>query len=133
MTNFDYDKIPCHVFGQIKAIKLPGILPHNELLNNIAKTDITLYVTHSECSPMIALESLALGVPCIVGPASGVYSISPYLEKMLTVNRVDCSSAIAQRINDVINNMSEIKAALPGFVKEYNQEAEMLKQGFLNS
>lgn len=106
-------------------------LVHNELLDLMEDTDLTLYVTNTECSPMIALESIGLGVPCLVGPTSALYDNDKYLKKMLTVNRVDCPIAIYEATKAVIDNLEEIKSRLPNFIAKYNQDAEELKSRLL--
>lgn len=101
-------------------------LPFQQLMAQIAKTDLTVYVTNTECSPMIALESLGLGVPCLVGPTSALYKADPYLEDMLTVNRVDCPHAIYEAIRKIKDNIVKIRKVLPAFVKKYNETAKKL-------
>jgi len=95
----------------------------------MSNTDLTLYITNTECSPMIALESLGLGIPCLVGPSSGLYDEDNYLKDMLTVTRVDCPFTIH---NCILEAMGNIKSRLPGFIKKYNQTAINLKEKFLN-
>ncbi|RYE05861.1 MAG: glycosyltransferase [Rickettsiaceae bacterium] len=103
-------------------------LPHEQLIKLIADTSLTLYVTNTECSPMIALESLSLGVPCLVGPTSDLYQQDKYLAEMLTVNRVDCPHTILIAIEKIILNYDEIKSHISSFVIEYNQNAMNLKR-----
>lgn len=132
-TNFDTNnpgKWVCDVFN---TKIYPPSMKHSDLLKAMSKTDLTLYVTNTECSPMIALESLSMGIPCLVGPTSGLYDKDPYLKEMLTVNRVDSPSDIAKAIERARNSISIIRAKIPAFIEEYNQEANVLKKAFIES
>ncbi|MBA8666286.1 glycosyltransferase [Holosporaceae bacterium 'Namur'] len=117
-----------------KKIKFyPGKMSREDIFNNMAGTHVTLYATHTECSPMVALESISVGTPCIVGSTSGLYDDDPILYKGLTVNRVDCPLTIAKRINSLRNNPEPILERLPQFCIEYNNKAEELKKRFLSN
>lgn len=75
--------------------------------------DLNLYVTNTECSPMIALESWACLIPCIVGPAGDVYSaICPELGEWLVEKRVDDADAISHRIDHVMSNYDRVVGLL---------------------
>jgi len=132
-TNFDIAAAASakFVFAPLEIKSYPSKLSHEEVARAMSKTDITLYVTNTECSPMIALESLALGIPCIVGPSSGLYDDNSYLKEMLVVNEVDSPKAIADAITRVRKNLVKIQAKIPAFVEGYNSNAEKLKARFL--
>ena len=52
------------------GVKLEGLerpIPRNELIKRLANNDLNLYVTFSECAPMLPLESFEVGVPCLTG------------------------------------------------------------------
>jgi hypothetical protein len=97
-------------------------------MNAMTNTNITLYITNTECSPMIALESLSLGIPCLVGPTSGLFDEDKFLNEMLTVNQVDNPIAISTAIERLIDNYDEVRRKLPDFIKNYNQKAISMRQ-----
>lgn len=132
-TNFKVKKYNTGIIDTSNIVIYKNVLPREELLRAIAQTDITLYITNTECSPMVALESLALNVPCLVGPTSSLYEDDPYLDKWLTVNKVDCPYTIAQHIKQLEPHLNDIKNHLPTFVEKYNQHALELKNQFLSS
>lgn len=132
-TNFSPSDKDKWIFDAFQTKFYSSSMKHKELLEAMSKTDVTLYVTNTECSPMIALESLSLGIPCLVGPTSGLYDSDPYLRDMLTVNRVDSPKDIAKAIERVRSSIKIIKAKIPSFVEKYNDEAESLKKEFLSS
>ncbi|MEL7172155.1 MAG: hypothetical protein AAFN05_04205, partial [Pseudomonadota bacterium] len=75
----------------------PGPLPRTMLHRQMRETDLTLYVTLSECSPMLPLESFSLGVPCLVGPASDLFRDHAALREHLVVERPLSPAAIAEK------------------------------------
>lgn len=103
-TNFQFQDINTWIKQKLQLISCKANLNHEELLSLISKTDVTLYVTNTECSPMIALESLGVGVPVIVGPASGLYDDDEYLKNFLTVEKVDCVATINRKLQYVRDN-----------------------------
>ena len=57
-------------FANLLGLKLEGVensLTREELLKRMSKNSLNLYVTYSECAPMLPLESFEMGVPCITG------------------------------------------------------------------
>jgi hypothetical protein len=129
-SNFNFSKEDSWIIEDLETKRFEQKLPHDQLMLAMANTDITLYVTNSECSPMIAQESLSLGIPCIVGPTSALYDGNEFLKEILTVNRVDCPIAISRSIQKTMQYYDKIKAELPKFVAKYNAEASLLKQDF---
>jgi len=132
-TNFQFNKYDSWIMQEVELKTFSENLPHEELMGLMGDTDLTLYVTNSECSPMIALESLSLGVPCLVGPTSGVYDDDEFLKKMLTVNRVDCPFVIFNAVENIRQNINIIKLALPSFIDKYNKNALALKDSLISS
>lgn len=93
-----------------------------QFLTLLASLDINLYVTNTECSPMIALESWALGVPCLVGPAGDVYScVSEELARYLVVAEVDNPTVLSRRLQHVSDNIHHVKELLDTYKDAYNQ------------
>ncbi|OBZ07843.1 hypothetical protein A8L34_24740 [Bacillus sp. FJAT-27264] len=78
-----------------------------ELLNRISSNDINLYVTFSECAPLLPLESMNLGVPCLTGPNHHYFDGSP-LKDYLMVNRPDDPVEIAEKAEHALKNRKEI-------------------------
>lgn len=61
----------------------------------LAGCDVNLYVTLSECSPMLLLESLAAGRPCLVGPNTSHFDEDPFLYERLVAGEPDRHERIA--------------------------------------
>lgn len=110
-----------HMDLGVKAVQYYHHMPRPNFLQLIAQQDLNLYVTNTECSPMTALESWALGVPCIVGPAGDVYSaVSPRLAELLVEPKVDNPTAIAARIDLVLAHRDEVVTLLSQYRQDYN-------------
>ena len=78
-------------------------LSREELLKRMAKNTVNLYVTFTECSPMIPLESFELGVPCIIGNNTDFFKNSE-LEELVVVKEEDSIDEIYEKINIAIEN-----------------------------
>jgi glycosyltransferase involved in cell wall biosynthesis len=60
----------------------------------ISQMDINLYVSMFECQPMVALESIAAGVPCIISDTSTIYQSAPALQQLLVCPQQDAADAV---------------------------------------
>ncbi|MEM6678260.1 MAG: hypothetical protein AAF675_10345 [Pseudomonadota bacterium] len=89
----------------------PEVLPRSMLHREMARTDLTLYVTLSECAPMVPLESFALGVPCLIGPGCRLFADDPFLAERLIVRRPLSPAAIAEKAQQVLQEREEILEA----------------------
>ena len=64
-------------------------MPREEVIKLMSKLDVVLYVTFSECAPMIPLESMSVGTICLMGANNHYYEKYPILDKYLVVKEVD--------------------------------------------
>ena len=103
-----------------------------EMFKRIAGNDINLYVTFTECSPLIPLESLELGVPCITGD-NHHYFDGTELEKYLVISKEDNIMAIYDKINYVLENKEHILELYKDWKTKYDEEVTKNRQEFLNN
>lgn len=101
-----------------------------ELYKRMAKNDINIYVTFTECAPLIPLESLELGVPCITGD-NHHYFEGTELEKYLVVRKEDDIIAIRNQILYCLENKEKVMQLYKEWKKEYNEEAKRSVEEFL--
>jgi len=101
-------------------------LPQSQLHRRMRKTGLSLYVTISECSPMLPLESFALGVPCLVGPSSHLFVRSKVLSDALIVKRPQSPTEIADKIIDGLSRQRELFDA---YVDYYQEEVKLANDG----
>ncbi len=107
-------------------------MDRQDFISVLKKQDINLYVTNTECSPMIALESWACLIPCIVGPAGDVYTmINEKLGTYLVEKNVDSPAAISERIRIVIENYDEIVDLLEFSRPVQRERFRQMKQAML--
>lgn len=105
-------------------------IPRDEMFKRIAANDINIYVTFTECSPLIPLESLELGVPCITGD-NHHYFEGTELEKYLVVNKEDNIMAIYEKIKYALENKEHILELYAEWKKKYDEEVTKNKEEFL--
>lgn len=105
-------------------------IPKEELYRRMANNDINLYVTFTECAPLIPLESLELGTICITGD-NHHYFTGTDLEKYLVVNKEDDIMEIYNKINFALENKDKILSLYKEWKKEYTKNAEESIKEFL--
>ncbi|MDI1290285.1 MAG: hypothetical protein PSX37_10110, partial [bacterium] len=106
-------------------------LPQKHLLEAIRRTHLSLYVTFSECCPMLPLESLQLGVPCLVGPVSHLFEDNAFLTERLVVPQPDRADVIARYIERAYAEREEIVAEYARYAPGYNLTAKRSVEKFI--
>lgn len=106
-------------------------VPQEKMAEVLSLMDINLYVTLSECSPMLPLESLASGVPCLLGPTSHLFEDNPYLHSRLVVPYPDRSDVIAEMIQRVLFERERIINEYRTYTLIYNEYARQSLRTFL--
>lgn len=97
-------------FAEMFGVKISGVsenLSRKDLIERMSKNNVNLYVTFSECSPMLPLESFEVGVPCVTGNNNHYFKTGE-LNKYTVVNNEEDPLEIVDRINDCINNKEKI-------------------------
>lgn len=102
----------------------------SELLAMLASNDVNLYVTFTECGPLLPLESLALGVPCITGNNHHYWQGTP-LEEYLVVNRPDDCVAIYEKAKYCIEHRDEIMRLYSEWTVENDRLSRESVESFL--
>lgn len=113
------------VMSRFFAFNLSGSytnLSREKLLMLLASNDINFYATFTECAPMLPLESLEMGVPCITG-SNHHYWQGMELEKYLVVDRVDDCIEIYNKARLCLENREEILRLYSQWKKRYNVES----------
>ena len=68
----------------------------------MSNNTINLYVTFSECSPMLPLESLELEVPCITGNNHHYFKENNLLKKYLVIENETSIEEIKEKIKNFL-------------------------------
>ncbi len=98
----------------------------------MAGMHLNLYVTLSECAPMLPLESLSVGVPCLLGPTCHYFEESPYLRERLVVGTPDSSQAIAEMSLRALEERTAIVSAYRDYAQAYNLRAVAAARQFVD-
>ncbi len=125
------NEISNHFFINKERLDIHGILPKDEFLKLYKKLDLTLYISMTECFPMVAIESMQYGVPCLLSDTSDVYSFSPKLKSWLTVSTIDSPIGISKKIKEVIEKYNNIQKEIKDYLPVLKNAVERSIEEFL--
>lgn len=108
-----------------------GLFGPDELRKWMRLMHVNLYVTLSECCPMLPLESLAVGTPCLVGANSHLFRDDRYLYDRLVVPFADSSESIYEKLLQVMEERDEIVDAYRAYAPGYVARAKKSVEAFL--
>jgi glycosyltransferase involved in cell wall biosynthesis len=119
-------------FANILKLKVSGSgnVSRQEMYKRLSSNDVNIYVTFVECAPIIPLESLELGVPCITSN-NHHYWENTELEKYLVLDKCEDPQALSKRIKLCIENKDIIIKLYKKWKKEYDIECEKNNKNFL--
>lgn len=121
-------------FATSLGLKLEGLdkpVPRNDLLKRMSNNTINLYVTYSECAPMLPIESFEVGVPCISGN-NHHYFKNQELEKYIIVDNEENAVEISKQIKNCLDNKDEVMKLYKTWKKENNALSKQSVIDFLN-
>lgn len=138
IPNAVVDMVPLNpeaiTFANEIGLKLVGLdkpIPRDELLKRMANNTINLYVTFSECAPMLPIESFEVGVPCISGN-NHHYFKNLELEKYIIVKNEENPVEIKKQIESCLNNKKEVMKLYKTWKKENDALSKKSVQDFLD-
>ncbi len=112
-------------FATRLGIEVDGVnyhLKREELIKRIAQCDLVLYVTFSECAPMLPLESFAVKTICITGN-NHHYFQNTELEKYLVVSNECSVNEIANKIKLCLDNYDKVLKLFEKWSNENNLDS----------
>lgn len=109
-----------------------GYVLREDLLKRMAQNDVNLYVTFTECSPVVPLESLEMGVPCITGNNHHYFKDSK-LYDYLVVKSEDDINEIAQKIKLCLEKKEEILTLYREWKEDYDSFVKQCWNHFIES
>jgi len=118
-----YDRVATHKFP----------MEHHEFLKLLGTNDLNMYVTYSESWGLVATESIAQGVPCLVSNNSGIMDYDDELAKYLVVKEFDNSLAIAKQAEYVLQNKEWISDRCISYTGLLNTKADEKLSDFLDA
>jgi hypothetical protein len=116
---------------KIQAEYVTKAIPQEDVLTAMADMHLNLYITLSECAPMLPLESLSVGSPCLFGPTSHYFLDNDYLFNRLIVPNPDKAEVIAEKANLVLGEREQVIEAYRAYAPGYNQQARQALADFL--
>ena len=138
VPNAIVDSVPLNFEGQVFSSKIglqmSGLnkgVEREELLKKMALNDINLYVTFSECAPMLPIESMEVGTICLTGDNHHYFKGSE-LEEYLVVSREDDVCAISNKINYALENRDKIFELYNKWKEKYDNISRESVEDFLN-
>ena len=138
INNAVLDLIPlsydAKVFARKCNLEITGLekgIKREELLARMAQNDINLYITFSECSPMLPLESMEMGAICLLGDNNHYFKGSE-LEKYLVVSREDDVICIANKIKYALENKEKILELYNQWKEKHDIESTRSVEKFLS-
>ena len=120
-------------FADYLGLKVTGIdkpVPRDELLKRMSKNTMNLYVTFSECAPMLPIESFEVGTICLTGN-NHHYFKNTELEKYLVVNNEESPVEIAEKIQLCIKNKQEVLKLYKDWKKQNDKNSSISAEVFL--
>ncbi len=111
----------CRLF-EVGAIHL-GTIPQKQIPGFLSKNTLNMYVTLSECAPMLPIESLSEGAPCLFGPNNHYFSDHQYLRNRLVVDTPDSETCIARYAKVAIEEREKIISEYITHAGQYNPRA----------
>ena len=135
--NIRVDMVPINKsakkFAKLLGLKVDGIehsISREELLERIAKCDLLLYVTYSECAPMSPLESFSQDTICVVGNNCHYFK-NEELEKYIVVSEENNPEKIKEKIEYALENKDKVLNLYKKWEKKNNKLSEKLLQEYL--
>ncbi len=130
-TKIHVNEISSHFFIDKNRVKIHGILPKDQFVKLYDQMDINLYISMTDCFPMVVIESMQHGIPCLVSDTSDVYSFSPQLKKWLTVSTIDGPIGISNKVREVVENYNLIQTEIEKYLPILKNKVEASIKEFL--
>ncbi len=137
LGNATLDMVPlseeAQEFAELIDLEITGEkqgMSREKLFERMAQNDLNLYVTFSECAPMLPLESMEMGVPCLTGN-NHHYFKGIDLENWIVVKQEDNALEIKEKIEKVLKNRQKIIDMYEKFSNNNKEESRKQIEQFL--
>lgn len=120
-------------FARNLGVKVTGKkenISRSELIERMSKNSLNLYVTFSECAPMLPLESFETDTICLIGN-NHHYFKNTELEKFLIVNNEDSLIEIVKKIKICLKNKEKILKLYKSWKKENDKLSKQSVKEFI--
>jgi glycosyltransferase involved in cell wall biosynthesis len=103
----------------LKKVRLVGYLRGRELLDEMARSTLTLAATLAECQPMTQLESFAVGTPSLTRPLEVAEFADDELMKLCTTYHLDNPALLARDIEKIVGLTRSDPRAIEQMIGEH--------------
>lgn len=111
--------------GVLEKIKFVGYLSKSELKHFLLNSDLFVFPTKSEGLPRVIIEAMALGLPCISSPVSGVPEL---INKEYLVDYFDVDLLAEKIIQLISSSLLYETASKENFEKSLEYESSKLQK-----
>ena len=121
-------------FATNLGLKVTGIdkpIPRDQLLKRMANNTMNLYVTFSECAPMLPIESFEVGTICLTGN-NHHYFKNTELEKYLVIDNEESPVEISKKIELCIKNKDKVMKLYKDWKKQNDKNSIKSAKEFIN-
>lgn len=117
-------------YDELELVGSTTHLKREELLVRMAQRDVVLYVTFSECAPMLPIEALECGTICIMGH-NHHYFQGTRLHDLLVCEREDDLNEICKKVEYALEHKDEIFELYREWKKENDAATDNSVEDFL--
>lgn len=117
-------------YNELEIVGSNTHLKREDLLLRMAQRDVVLYVTFSECAPMLPIEALEAGTICIMGH-NHHYFQNTKLHDYLVVEREDDLVSICEKVENALAHKEEIFELYKEWKAQNDAESLQSVQDFL--
>lgn len=111
---------------RVQPLGTGGGIDREEVFSRFSDIDMVFNVTLTECQPMVLLEALAFGVPCLIGPNNFGSLDSHDYKRLVEVVRPDSISEIMDRARSVAGMLESSPSELHDMIKDYKEKVVKL-------
>ncbi|WP_298199276.1 glycosyltransferase [Novosphingobium sp.] len=103
----------------LHKLRLVGYLRGQDLLDEMARSSVTLIATLAECQPMTQLESFAAGTPALTGPLEVEEFTGDPLISLCTTHHLDNPALLAKDIERIVDVLQSDPSAMTQMITEH--------------
>ena len=122
-------------FSYLKRCAAPivatGLLPHAQFLEELVRMDLVMYVSLTECYPMLVIEAMSVGIPAVVSRTHHIFDADEVLRESLVVDEADNPEAILSRLLVAVARKDELRTRLLALLPCLQRAAELAWGGVL--
>jgi glycosyltransferase involved in cell wall biosynthesis len=128
-------KLPAVLYLQRCTVEFVehGFLTHSDFVALLGNMHLNLYVSLTECFPMVVLESLSANVPCLVSSTTALYAVDTELQAQLVVQEFDNPTAILTQVYAALADLESLSFRCKGLTQWLYIKAEREWQAFTHA